>query len=258
MRFDVPVPCFFGNIDFCEAIKKVSALGFDAVETYDWKSLALDKVKNTCDETGVELLSLCTSCFELTDKNYRNEWLCGLKESCAAAKKLGAKMLITQVGADTGEDRKYQHENIVTTLINAKPILEEYGITVIIEPLNVLFDHKGYYLPTSKEAFDIIKEVSSPFVKVVYDIYHQQISEGNIIPTIRENIEHIAHFHCAGHPGRHELQYGESDYKNIFSAIDELNYKGSCGLEYNPLLPAEESLNSFREIYISKIKEILP
>ena len=118
------------------------------------------------------------------------------------------------------------------------------------EPLNVLVDHMGYYLVTSSEAFDIVREADCDFVKIVFDIYHQQISEGNIIPNIVNNLDLIAHLHCAGHPGRHELQYGENDYKVIFDAVDKAGYKGFCGLEYGPLLPPEESLETFRKIYM--------
>ncbi|MBE6897215.1 MAG: glyoxylate-induced protein [Ruminococcaceae bacterium] len=249
MRLCVPVPCFFGGIPFTDALRRIKELGFDAAETYGWKNLDLDAVRNTCEETGVELISMCTSEFRMTDAAYRQAWLDGLKESCAAANRVGAKRLITQVGQDTGEDRRIQHENIVETLKLARPILEESGVTIMLEPLNTLVDHKGYYLWSAVEGFDIVKEVDCQFVKIVYDIYHQQVSEGNIIPNIVNNLDLIAHLHSAGHPGRHELQFGESDYKVIFSAVDKAGYTGCCGLEYGPLLPPEESLIKAKEIY---------
>lgn len=98
MRFCVPVPCFFGGMDFCAAMKKIRELGFDAAETYDWKSLDLERVRQTCAEAGVELLSMCTTAFNMTAPEKRGDWLAGLKESCAAAQKAGVKRLITQVG----------------------------------------------------------------------------------------------------------------------------------------------------------------
>ena len=125
MRICVPIPCFFGGMDFCDAIRKVGSLGFDCVETYGWKGLDLDLVKKTTEETGVELLSMCTTEFRMTDPTYRQAWLDGLKESCEAANRAGATRLITQVGQDTGAPREAQHEAIVETLIAAKPILEE-------------------------------------------------------------------------------------------------------------------------------------
>ncbi|HIV27357.1 MAG TPA: TIM barrel protein [Candidatus Ornithocaccomicrobium faecavium] len=250
MRICIPVPCFFGKMDFCEAIAKIAQLGFDAAETYNWKSLDLDAVRNACEQSGVELLSMCTTEFNMTNPAKREDWLNGLKESCAAAKRVGASKLITQVGADTGEERARQHDSIVAALKQAKPILEDSGVTIMIEPLNIYVNHPGYYLWSSREAFEIIHEVDHPLVKVVYDIYHQQVMEGNIIPSITQNLDCIAHLHSAGHPGRHELQFGENDYKVIFAAVDKAGYTGACGLEYGPTMDSVESLKEFRRIYL--------
>lgn len=249
MRLCVPIPCFFGNMDFSDAIRKVGELGFDAAETYNWRSLDLEAVKNACDESGVELLSICTTEFRMTDPTFRKQWLDGLRESCAAANKFGASRIITQVGQDTGAPRKEQHAAIVETLRQARPILEDSGVTVMLEPLNTYVNHPGYYLWSSIEGFEIVREVDHPLVKIVYDIYHQQVMEGNIIPNVTANLDCIAHLHSAGHPGRNELQFGENDYKVIFSAIDKAGYKGSCGLEYRPLLDPVESLVKAKELY---------
>ena len=249
MRLCVPIPCFFKDIDFAAAIRRVKALGYDAAETYNWKNLDFDAVRAACEETGVDLLSMCTTEFRMTDPALRTAWLDGLKESCEAAKKLGVKRLITQVGPDTGAPRAQQHASIVAALRDARPILEDSGVTIMIEPLNTYVNHPGYYLWSSVEGFEIIREVDHPLVKVVYDIYHQQVMEGNIIPNVTNNLDCIAHLHSAGHPGRHELQYGESDYKVIFAAVDKAGYKGACGLEYSPLLEPEESLRLAKEIY---------
>lgn len=249
MKLCVPIPCFFGGSDFCESLKTAASLGFEAAETYDWKSLDLEKVKNTCDESGIRLIGMCTTEFRMTDPQYRRLWLEGLKESCAAARRVGADKLITQVGPDTGAERKYQHEAIVTTLREAKPILEDAGVTVMIEPLNTLVDHPGYYLWSAVEGFEIVREADSPFVKVVYDIYHQQVAEGNIIPNVTKNLDCIAHLHSAGHPGRIDLQFGETDYQVVFAAIDRAGYRGFCGLEFRPTLGPIESLKKARELY---------
>ncbi len=249
MRLCVPIPCFFGKMDFCDALRRVKALGFDAAETYNWKGLDFDAVRRACQETGVELLSMCTSEFRMTDPAFREAWLAGLEESCRAANQMGVKRLITQVGQDTGAPRAEQHAAIVETLRQARPILEKSGVTIMLEPLNTLVNHPGYYLWSAVEGFEIIRELNHPLVKLVYDIYHQQVMEGNIIPNITKNLDCIAHLHSAGHPGRNELQYGENDYKVIFAAVDKAGYQGACGLEYRPLLPPEESLLEAKRIY---------
>lgn len=249
MRLCVPIPCFFGDMDFCEGLRRVKTLGYDAAETYNWKGLDFDAVRRTCEETGVELLSMCTSEFRMTDPAFRQAWLDGLEESCQAANRMGVKRLITQVGQDTGAPREQQHAAIVETLNLARPILEKSGVTIMLEPLNTLVNHPGYYLWSAVEGFEIIREVNHPLVKLVYDIYHQQVMEGNIIPNITKNLDCIAHLHSAGHPGRNELQYGENDYKVIFAAVNKAGYTGACGLEYRPLMDPEESLREAMRLY---------
>jgi hydroxypyruvate isomerase len=117
-----------------------------------------------------------------------------------------------------------------------------------VEPLNIAVNHKGYYLYSSAEGFDIIRAVGSPNVKLLYDIYHQQVTEGNLIQTITENIELIGHFHVADVPGRHEPGTGEINYANVLKAIDETGYNGYVGLEYAPKASALESLRKVKAL----------
>ena len=248
MRPCVVIPCFFRNTDFSDAIRKVASLGYDAAELWGWSGIDRDSAKAVLEETGVELISMCTTEFRLNDPEYRSAFLEGLKRTCESASFLGTRRLITQVGNDTGESRDAQRRSIVEGLRAAVPILEGYGITLMIEPLNDKYDHKGYYLTSSKEAFDIVKEVDCPFVKVIFDIYHQQITEGNILLNITDNLPYIAHLHSAGHPGRHEIWQGETDYRYVAEFLDEQGYKGAIGLEYFPLLDPMESLKEARRL----------
>ena len=129
------------------------------------------------------------------------------------------------------------------------PLYNSKLVTRLIN--NVMYDGKrGVAQKIVYGAFDIIREVNHPLVKVVFDIYHQQIMEGNIIPNITSNLDCIAHLHCAGHPGRNELQYGENDYSVIFRAVDKALYTGCCGLEYSPKLEPTESLKEFKRLYM--------
>ncbi len=249
MRLCVPIPCFFKDTDFVEAIYTVHELGYDAIETYNWQDLDFDAVKKALKETGVELLSMCTTEFRMTDPKYRALWLEGLEKSCIAANELGVKKLITQVGPDTGAPREEQHKSIVDCLNEAKPILDKYKVTIMLEPLNTYVNHPGYYLWSAVEGFEIIREVNHPYAKIIYDIYHQQVMEGNILPNITNNLDCIPHLHGAGHPGRIDLQFGENNYKFIFDTIDKTEYKGACGLEYKPTLDPIESLKEAKRLF---------
>ena len=131
MRLCVPVTCFFKikcTEDFCFALEKIKEIGYDAVEFYRWWELDLDVVKKAAEETGIEILSMCTSEFRLTSPEHSELWLEGLRKSCEAAKKLGVKRLITQVGQDTGEPREKQHAAIVDTLKRLSPYLRNTAL----------------------------------------------------------------------------------------------------------------------------------
>lgn len=244
MRLSVCIPMVFRGMPFPEAIEKVAAAGYDAAETWKYAELDPEEVNAVCKKYGVELLAICTSDFNMTDAACHPQWLENLRISCAAAQKLGVKKLITQAGPDTGAPRAQQHANIVSALKAACPILEESGMTLVVEPLNSV-TRKETYLSFSDEAFEIIREVSHPQVKLLFDIYHQQMMRENVIGKIRENWELIGHLHVAGCPGRNEP--GE-EYRQILAAAEAAGYTGICGLEYNPLLPAQESLALTKEI----------
>jgi hydroxypyruvate isomerase len=145
-------------------------------------------------------------------------------------------------------ERPRQHEAIVAALRAVAPRAQQHGLSIVVEPLNVLVNHKGYYLSTSEEAFAIISEVGSPAVKVLYDVYHQQITEGNLIPNITTYFDQIGHFHIADNPGRNEPGTGEINYTNVLHRIDELGYRGFIGMEYRPKGDADASIQQTKAI----------
>jgi hydroxypyruvate isomerase len=161
-------------------------------------------------------------------------YIAALKDTIEAAKKLGAPCIISQLGMDTGAARTFQHRSILAGLKAASPLLEENGLVLLAEPLNGRIDHEGTYLESSDEGFELVEEAGTRNIRLLFDIYHQQITEGDIIRRISAHINLIGHFHAAGVPGRHELFLGELDYGRIFEAIDKLGYTGALGLEYFP------------------------
>jgi hydroxypyruvate isomerase len=218
------------------AIATVAEAGLPAMEFWGWWDRDLEALQAARAKHGLELSACCTQFISLVDPGLRNAYLEGLGASIEAARELGTKTLISQVGDfRVGVPRADQHQALLDGLKEAVPLLEQAGITLVIEPLNDLVDHAGYYLVRSDEAFELVDEVASPNVKVVFDIYHQQISEGHLIDTITRNIDRIGHFHAAGNPGRHELTRGEIHYPAIFQAIHETVFSGYVGLEYWPL-----------------------
>lgn len=218
-----------------QAIETVAACGIKAFEFWGWWDRDLDEIIQLRDRFDLTISACCTKFISLVDPACRNDYLVGLEASIQTAQQLNCPTLISQVGDfRPGVDRKQQFQALVDGLRQAVPMLESAGVTLVIEPLNELVDHPGYFLIRSDEAFAAVDAVASDRVKVVFDIYHQQISEGNVIENITRNIDKIGHFHAAGNPGRHELTCGELHYPSIFSAIAKAGFQGFVGLEYWP------------------------
>jgi hydroxypyruvate isomerase len=232
----VCIDAVFGGQTPTNALESVSRSGISAFEFWGWWDKDLDAIESARDKFGLRIAACCTRFISLVDPQLRADYLRGLSESITIATRLGCPTLISQVGDfRPGVPRAEQHASLFQGLREAAPLLEAAGVTLTIEPLNELIDHPGYYLVRSDEAFQIVREVASPRIKVVYDIYHQQISEGHVIRTITDHIDLIGHFHAAGNPGRHELTRGELHYPSIFRAIRETSYEGYVGLEYWPV-----------------------
>jgi hydroxypyruvate isomerase len=129
------------------------------------------------------------------------------------------------------------------------PMLEEAGIVALLEPLNSKVDHKGIYCDTSAEAFRIVEQVGSTHVKVLYDVYHMQVMEGNLIDTIRQCHSMIGHYHIARVPGRNEPIGGEINVPAVIEAIAATGYSGFIGLEYKPSAAALDVYRELRDTY---------
>jgi hydroxypyruvate isomerase len=150
---------------------------------------------------------------------------------------------------DRSQPRGVQRQRVIDGLKAAAELLEPAGLTIVIEPLNHLVDHAGYFLVTSDEAASVMAAVGSPHVKILFDIYHQQISEGNLINNIRRYYEHIGYFQVGDVPGRNEPGTGEINWRNVFGAIHELGYEGILGMEHGLSVPGRAGLMKCFEEY---------
>ena len=158
-----------------------------------------------------------------------------MRAAIKAAADAGAPNVIVLAGAREGISDEEGLDNSVLFLNNIKSLTEDKGITLCTELLNSKVNHPGYMCDHTKWGVEMCKRVSSPRVKLLYDIYHMQIMEGDVIRTIRDNIDYLAHFHTAGNPGRHEFDdTQELNYVGISRAIAELGYTGYFSHEYSP------------------------
>lgn len=244
VRLSVCIDMILTAIPFLERMERIKKIGYPAFEFWAWKNKDVEAIARKKAELGLEVATLMGSGWKaMNSEEARKAFVAEIRESLPVARKLGSKTLIVTTGfEDKKLPRADQRGGYVAALKAAAPFAEEAGITLVLEPLNTRVDHPMYYLHTAKEGFEIIKEVASPAVKLLFDIYHHQVMEGNIIEDITKNIADIAHFHVADVPGRHEPGTGEINYASVFRAIAATNYQGFVGLEYKPSRAAEETL----------------
>ena len=253
MKFDLCIGDVFQGINTIDAIKFAAKSNIPAVEHHCWWEEPLGPVIQVAKDYNVDIVAIATYFISITDKSQHKEYFKGLKRSIDIAKKLNCKMIITQVGDFLpGVSREQQHQNIVDILAKCVQILHDANMILAVEPVNDQIEQPGYYLTTSREAFKIEEEVASKHVKILFDIYHQQVTEGDLLRNILPNLERICHFHTANQPGRHELELGEINYPYIFKQLQNNNYTGYIGLEYSPTCGIEatlETLQKYNAVY---------
>jgi len=250
VRLSVCIDMILTEVPFLERMDRIKKLGYPAFEFWEWKNKDVDAILKKKNELGLEIATMMGSGWKhMNSEDARKTFVSDIQASLGAAKRLGVKTLIVTTGfEDKKMPRSEQHANYVAALKAAAPLAEQAQVTLVLEPLNIKVDHPGYYLQTAKEGFEMIDEVGSPALKMLFDIYHHQIMEGNVIADITKNIAKIAHFHVADVPGRHEPGSGEINYANVFRSIAATGYQGFVGLEYKPSRSADETLRDVLKI----------
>lgn len=250
MRFSVCTDAVLRHLDTVSAMAALADLQITSYEFWSWWDKDLDAIEQAQRRLGLQLVALCTRFISLVDPAQRSDYLAGLSETIQVARRLGCRRIISQVGNELPDiSRARQRRNLIDGLRACLPLLQAADLTLLFEPLNTRRDHAGYYLWSADEAFAIARAVNNPRVKVLYDIYHQQIMEGDLLTRIASNQQLIGHFHAAGCPGRHELPTGEIAYQQLLPAVSTSGYAGYVGLEYFPLGDALQSLRELRGTY---------
>lgn len=235
MKFNAHLDTMFAGQTPEQKIKQFAELGFDAYELWCHWQYDLDQLVKLNQKYQMKTVAVATEFIPLTDPGKRAEYLAGLERAVAACQKLGCQVIISQVGNLLAHpSAAEQQQSIIDGLRLAAPKLAGTDIVLAVEPLNTLVDHAGYFLARSDVAAQILEAVNAKEVKMLFDIYHQQITEGNLISNIVKYLPMIAHFHVADHPGRHQPGTGEINYRNVFAAIDKAGYTGYAGLEFFP------------------------
>lgn len=166
------------------------------------------------------------------DEASRERFLSHIRDSVQVARRVDATwMTVVPDHVDPRIQPHFQMANVVDTLRRAADILEPHGLVMVLEPLN-FHDHPGMFLTGIPQAYMICRAVDSPSCKILFDIYHQQITEGNLIPNIDAAWDEIAYFQVGDVPGRHEPTTGEINYRNVFAHIHARGFDGIVGMEH--------------------------
>ena len=171
--------------------------------------------------------------FVTRDKEILQMLLDKMKQGVETAKRINAKWALVVPGRfDEALEWDYQTSNVIENLRRCCEILEPAGLVMVLEPLNAWTNHPGLFLTKIPQTYMICKAVNSPSCKIINDLYHQQITEGNLIPNIDMAYDEIAAFHLGDNPGRKEPTTGEINYKNIFRHIHMKGYDGVLCCEH--------------------------
>jgi hydroxypyruvate isomerase len=219
-----------GGIDPLTLIKEAAKIGYKGVEMID------EKLYSACHDHGLQIATTgghgtLTDGLNKRENHSRIEDELNKKLEVAKQHKIHA--LIVFSGNRCGLDDYRGMDNTAEGLLRVKKAAENAGVTLVLELLNSKVDHKDYQCDHTMWGVNVVKRVDSPRVKLLYDIYHMQIMEGDVIRTIKENIKYIGHFHTAGNPGRNDLDTTqELYYPAITKAISDTGYDGYVGQEF--------------------------
>ncbi|HEX5026416.1 MAG TPA: TIM barrel protein [Agriterribacter sp.] len=248
-----------GGADFADQIKYMYDQGFRSIEDNGMTGRSVEqqeKIGSTLAKLGMRMGVFVVpkggngeNTLAAGKQEFIDIFLKGCQKSVEVAKRVNAKW-VTVVPGDFERNLPIgiQTGNVIDALKRGSEILEPHGITMVLEPLS---DTPNLFLRTSDQTYEICRGVKSPSCKILYDIYHMQKNEGNLIKHIEWAWDEIAYFQIGDNPGRKEPTTGEVNYKNVFKYIQSRGYKGILGMEHGNSLPGKEGelavIKAYRE-----------
>ena len=224
--------CFndFDIETLCIELKKIGVTGIDLVGPKDWPVLKKHGLLSTmCNGAEINLVD------GFNDEQFHEKLLKNYSLMIPLVADAGYQNLICFSGSKRGKTDEEGWQNCVKALQQLIPLAEKYNVTLVMELLNSKLDHHDYQCHKTSWGVELAKRLNSDHFKLLYDIYHMQIDEGDVIRTITENHHYIAHYHTAGVPGRHEIdETQELNYAAIMKAIAATGFKGFIGQEFIP------------------------
>ncbi|MHC1762576.1 MAG: hydroxypyruvate isomerase family protein [Negativicutes bacterium] len=246
MKFSCCIEMIFTEVPFIERFRKAKESGFEYVEFWNWDTKDIAAIKNELVKNGLKLAAFQGNHKgRMINAEDQDIYFQGVVQGLEIAKELGALNIfvmsdilqedrsVLPLDRPISEDEK--RSNSIMMLKKLAPLAERAGVTLVIEPLNTYIDHRGYSLFNTKPAVEIVKEVGSPNVKLLYDMYHMQIMEGNISDNITQYHKYFGHVHIADVQGRGQPGTGELNYVHILQVLKNTGYDRIVGWEFTPV-----------------------
>jgi hydroxypyruvate isomerase len=247
----------FRDLPFEERLEKIAEAGYTNVELVGeyskWDDAAFQRANATRKRLGIQFDATAGMPHGVGDPSVRDAFLGDLREALKPMDTLGCPAMIALSGnVVPGMSRDDQHKSCIETLKRAAQVVE--GRQIEGQPVRLLLEcidpeeNPKYYLQSAAEAIEIVRAVGHPQVQFLYDMFHEQIAEGNLMEKLIKNIDVIGLIHVADVPGRHEPGTGEINYLNIYRALVRLNYRNVVAMEFRPIGDPIATLRGAREM----------
>lgn len=246
MELSVYLNPTFDDLTFPERIARLAELG---VPAFDFRHDDVESVAAAAEEHDLDIAYMSGVVGPTNDPGAVEERIAAVEDAIGTAADIGCGMLNVSPGQDLdGYDEVQQFEAVVDVLRATVSTAADAGVTLLLEPLNTRVDHPGVFLSSSYEGYKILEAVDSPHAKLLFDIYHQEITEGDVVRNLQRHVEHVGHIHIADNPGRNEPGTGEIDYAYVLDAIAELDYDGYVGAEFTPTGDPAEAIRTVQSL----------
>lgn len=259
MKLSLCLDMLFTDLPFVQRIKSASDCGYRAIEFWDWRDKPIEAVAEASRACGMSVAAMSGNRrHALIDPAARAGLLAEMREVLEVAGRLSCHniMMLSDVLASDGSaavtstmrtDQKI--ESMLLGLRALAETAEAAGATLLLEPLNTRLDHQGCFLDSSNLAVEIVREVESPHVKILYDVYHMYMMGEDVPRQIEKNLDWIGYVHVADSPGRHQPGTGEINWTALAQLLHRLGYTGFVGMEFAPLGSSTEAVNALLELF---------
>lgn len=247
-RFSVCIEKIFDQLPFEQRLEHILVHGFPAFEF--WSRDRRDMNITLALQVALRLnaVAFVGSTASLVDPGQRTQFESDITRAAALAVDLSCENLIVHSGPALPDvPRETQYATMIETLRSVVDIAHDADLTILVEPLNPI-DNPGNFLTSSDEGFQVVRDINDPNLRLLFDVYEQQMSEGNLIARLTQNIDLIGHVHLADVPDRGEPGTGEINFQAILKALYDHGYRGYIGLDYTPKRDPASSLRAVREL----------